>query len=121
VIGLADLRDRLAAGEALSEADRETLLEVVDAAAGDRRRLARRNDAMRQIATLLRPDGSVRARALVLADAMGRYASCGWQRDRAFAGLPARLVGRVEGDLWLLFKSYPRVPMSIRALEDILK
>lgn len=54
-----------------------------------------------------------------LGSAWRRYASAGWLRDRSAETCPVRIVGTLQGALWEIMRTLPRV-LSARSIRRIV-
>lgn len=82
-------------------------------------RHARRDQAIREAAALLRGHPSISARADLIASRMRNYRVTGWRRDRTESVCPKRLHGTLEGHLWAALKQVDSV-LSQRNIRRLL-
>lgn len=81
--------------------------------------LARRDDALRRLATEFYGSLPPRERAAAIGVSLRRYASTSWPRDRHLTVCPVRLAG-TAGALHFLIMRASAVPMSDRQIARII-
>ena len=79
-----------------------------------------RDEALREMARIHFPEGSVTTRAKAIAQQSERYATTNWPRDRQNEEMPSRYVEAPLHYIWLAFKSGAKMPVSQRHLRTLL-
>ena len=81
--------------------------------------LRRRDELIRRIAENY--EGSVRAKALKVAQDAADYRSRGWRHHRDHAVCPEEIRGSVQALFWSAFRSHTYFPTSARQVENIIR
>lgn len=79
-----------------------------------------RDEALREMAKIHFPEGTVTARAKAIALQAERYATSNWPRDQRLEDMPSRYAERPLNYIWLAFKSGAKMPVSQRHLRTLL-
>lgn len=79
-----------------------------------------RDQALRDMARVHFPEGTVSSRAKEIANQSERYAAINWPRDRDVKDMPSRYTDRPLHYIWLAFKSGAKMPVSQRHLRTLL-
>jgi hypothetical protein len=82
--------------------------------------LHRRDELLREAAARFYAGMSARTAAVMLHRELARYASLAWRRDRIEVQCPARHVGRIAEQCWLVFAVRDHVP-SERVIRRALR
>lgn len=79
-----------------------------------------RDEALREMARIHFPEGTVTTRAKAIAQQSERYATTNWPRDRVLDDMPSGYADRPLHYIWLAFKSGAKMPVSQRHLRTLL-